>query len=562
MSYEFRSGSQTFDLPNPYSVENRVRFALGGLTAALGVALLFLVRERLLDSNWNLSSAWALGAALLLLGYAVRSISIGLLQLRFFFGRDRPLGLARQHQAGSPEAANLIETVHRGALQFKEPIGSINGLLYHLQRNLIFAPARLQEIAQAQFRIAIVVAAIVVSFLLASLLLGRSEQRQWLGLLYLILSSVTLLPAKQGAAPGSSKLPVVLFVLAILGPVVLTLAGPSLPGIGALDFLWATLCMLLLSGAGATLFFFAVRAQLAGPPPATSAHHQIAASWNGQPVQLVDELARRLQAAWREQIPNRCYRESRPDINAEQTASGNFDCTVLQETQPFPARQTPPRTIKECLADNEKRWVLYLQLFGALLVSVAFILLAAGCAYYTAERLEKSPAGAVNLLLFFFICGWVGRYCLGGAHALFGRFDYESVLYLFECAGSWTRSQIDSGNVLTGQLKTQKSLVTVDNATLTVWVVELHSVAFGKDGARSVSAMIGRHDDAKALALGLLDFSQELSVVTAPTSQKDFRKVATMAALSSSTPGLNGAGSPQLLTDAVAATVSQPPRSK
>ena len=31
VTYEYRSGSQTLELPNPYLVENQIRFVTGGL---------------------------------------------------------------------------------------------------------------------------------------------------------------------------------------------------------------------------------------------------------------------------------------------------------------------------------------------------------------------------------------------------------------------------------------------------------------------------------------------------------------------------------------------------
>src|SRR5256885_2780714 len=139
MSYEFRSDSKTLDLPNPYAVENRVRFGLAAATGGLGVALLFVVRDRL-SAGWNSSAILAMAAAIALVGHAVATTSKGLGQLRFYFGRDRPTGLAHERPAGSPDSEHLIDTVRRGALQFEEPVGPLNGLLYSLQRNLIFAP--------------------------------------------------------------------------------------------------------------------------------------------------------------------------------------------------------------------------------------------------------------------------------------------------------------------------------------------------------------------------------------------------------------------------------------
>lgn len=545
MAYEYRSGSQSLELPNPYAVENRLRFALGGVLVLVAVGLLFVARKQLTGgiSMESLGSLIPIIGAVGLLGYAVRTIAVGMSQLRFFFGRERPRSLATELPpdafGGAKDSLDLQETVRRGALQFAEPKGAINGVLYNMQQDLIYAPEPLQELAQMQFRIAMVVGGIFVAFCISMLLLGKNDYAPWVGLVYFGLSAFIALRPMRGKGDHmvvSDRLPILLVLLAVLGPIAITLVGNFLPDIQSASFVSATFAMLICTGIGTALFFLALRAQLREPPPASTSAHQMAVSMNCQPAQVVDELSRLLQQNWREQIPNRRYIAQRPEINLTGEASGSFVCDQLEETQPFPAQNATPLTFGECLASHEKKFILFLQLFGVALVLVSATLIAWGAAHTSVQSLQSNPAGAFNTLLFAGALLIVGDYCIRGAHVLFGRFDFESVLYWFELRGNYQVASLDYGNVLQDRIKTRKNLINIETATLRMWVVEVSSVAFGKDGGRIVRAMTGRKEEAKNMAEALARFAAEQSVVIAPTTAQDAAKMQAMASLGSSTP--------------------------
>lgn len=550
MAYEYRSGSQSLELPNPYAVENTIRFVLGGVLIVIAIWLLFVARRQLAGelSLDSLASLIPIAGAVGVLAYAVRLISVGMSQLRFFFGRDRPRSLASelaQDAQGAPaDGQALQETIRRGALQFSEPKGAINGMLYNLQKDLIVAPDPLQVLAQTQFRIAMVVAGIFVAFCVSMLLLSKSDHRPWIGLLYFGLAAfVALRPMRSaGQANVSDRLPILLILLAVLGPILLTLIGGLLPDISSAQFVGATFAMLICTGIGTTLFFVALRAQLHEPPPASSSNHQLALSMNCQPAQVLDELARVLQEGWREQIPNRRYILLKPEINLTGEGSGSFACDQLEETQPMPPAGATPLSLGECLANPEKKWVLFLQLFGALLILASAALIGSGAANMSIEALETDPASAFNTLLFAGALLIVGDYCFRGAHVLFGRFDFESTLYWLELRGNYQVASLDYGNVLQDRIKTRKNLVNIDTATMRMWIVEVSSVAFGKDGARLVRAMTGRKEEAQRLAESLARFAAEQSLVIAPTTAQDAARMQAMANL-----GLNQPVDPRAL---------------
>ncbi len=545
MAYEYRSGSQSFELPNPYAVENRLRFALGGVLMLVAIGLLFVAREQLAGalSLDSLASLIPIIGAIGLLAYAVRTIAVGMSQLRFFFGRERPRSLATELPpdglGSAKDSLDLQETVRRGALQFAEPKGAINGVLYNLQKDLIYAPEPLQELAQMQFRIAMVVAGVFAAFCVSMLLLGKNDYAPWIGLVYFGLSTFVALRPMRGKGDHmvvSDRLPILLVLLAVLGPIAITLVGSILPDIGSARFVSATFAMLVCTGIGTVLFFLALRAQLREPPPASTSAHQMAVSMNCQPAQVADELARVMQQNWREQIPNRRYIALRPEINLTGEASGSFICDQLEETQPFPAQNATPLTFGDCLASHEKKYILFLQLFGVALVLLSAGLIAWGAAHTSVQSLQDNPAGAFNTLLFAGALLIVGDYCIRGGHVLFGRFDFESVLYWFELRGNYQIASLDYGNVIQDRIKTRKNLINIDTATLRMWVVEVSSVAFGKDGARIIRAMTGRKEEARNVAETLARFAADQSVIIAPTTAQDAAKMQAMASLGTNMP--------------------------
>jgi len=541
MSYEYRSGSQTLEVPNPYAVENKIRFLTGGVFFLAGVSLLFLFRNRM-QGGWNVSSLIPLFFSILLLANAVSIIAHGMMQLRFFFGRDRPgtlipSELPQVNPQGQQVTSYLKEIVRRGALHFPEPQGAINGLLHHLQPDLIFAPRPLRVLAQNQFVTAITSFAILASFLVSWLLLSGQHYDQMIGAIYLLLSLIIIFkPINQnGAANPSVVLPIILVVLAVVAPVVIILRKPSTAMLGDMQFFGATFLVLLLIGVGTSIFFFALRRQLGKLPAASSSMHQLSVSMNCQPNQLYDELSRRLQEKWIEQIPNREYSNLRPDLNLSTEASGTFAVELMQETQPMSAQQTLPRTIKECWSDSKYQLVLVLQAFGAGLLIIATALITYGAWVNTFPHFFESPSALMNIILFSATFYAAGYYCFKGAHKLFGRFDFESKIYWFECNGNYQIASLDYGNVLSDRLKTRKSIVNIETATLRVWVVEIYSTAFdslsSNKWGRYATAMMGRKQDAQLLAESLAAFAQEQSIVVAPTASQDAKKAMDMARL-------------------------------
>ena len=195
----------------------------------------------------------------------------------------------------------------------------------------------------------------------------------------------------------------------------------------------------------------------------------------------------------------------------------------------MPVKSAPPTSIVECLNDAERRRVLLLQLYGLILMVGSAAALAVGAWYFTPNRISASPSSLANFDLFAGAGFLVGRYCFIGASGLFGRFDFESVLYWIECHGNYQIGNVSSGNFHSSRLHTQKNVVNMETATLRVWVVELRSVVFGKTGRRFLRSMMGRKGEAQELAESLAAFAREQSLVIAPTAQQDQQRLADVA---------------------------------
>ncbi len=119
MSYEYSSEQAQLDFPNPYRIENILWGVRASILLVCSVALMFLARKHLVvQALGSFVVPVALGVGLFVLS-AWNFVRIGQ-QLRVFFGRGQPAGLATELQADqmglSNAAKSLMQTVRQGAL--------------------------------------------------------------------------------------------------------------------------------------------------------------------------------------------------------------------------------------------------------------------------------------------------------------------------------------------------------------------------------------------------------------------------------------------------------------
>ena len=79
-------------------------------------------------------------------------------------------------------------------------------------------------------------------------------------------------------------------------------------------------------------------------------------------------------------------------------------------------------------------------------------------------------------------------------------------------------------------MNTENNVVRTEAMTLRVWRARIESVVFGKDEARQVTAMFSTEQEAKALAAQLMQFARSQSVLVAPFSGEDEKRIAALNA--------------------------------
>lgn len=532
MSYEYGSSAQGLDFPNPFRVENVFRFIAAGILVGCGVYAIFLGRSSLgahLD-GWALAPV-IVGVAMLAAG--IKHAATGLSRLRFYFGRGKPLGLAgelAEDKVGEGlNAAPLKASVRGGAISVEEPTGALNGLLYSVVRALIWAPQRIQWVAQRQFQTGLTLLIVLLGLLVSMIGVADAKDSAWLGLFFFGYTGVLLLKPLEGGAQAhasmSSRGLIVLVLVAILAPVLIHYVSSALPGLGGVDLSGLALLLLVCALVAVLVFFIAVLRQMVDRPQTTMACELATVSMNAPPNQLLVELDREMQRGWVEQIPNRRYARQLPQTVG---VSGNFSGELLEETQPMPREDMRTVNFAHALAEPRYRWLTVLSALGALYTLIGSVVLLLFVGKIGAQQIEPSiwkhlclAGGMFSLALF----------CLRAGHILWARFDFVSRLSWVEIDGTFQRSSTALGAQFTDRVRTEKEIISVNDMTLRVWVAEVDSVTFGSDSERRIVGLRGRPDLAGALRAQLQAFAADQSSVDMPTSRRDVEKIAALGAL-------------------------------
>lgn len=530
MAYDYSSESKRLELPNPYRLQNLWLWLCAVLLVTGGVVCLWWTREAMQ------AQAVQRGIAPLLAGFGLLaaglvSAGVAAKRLRFFFGRGRPRSLAPDlapgTTGGSAPASAYKDMLRQGGLSYPEPKGALDGLLYHWVPQLITAPVELQDRARRHFFNLVALVATIVSFAVSWWLLGTEASRPWIGVLYFLFGVFFLI--KPVLTDSRARLTITsvvgLVAAAILAPVLIGMLGARLPSLGAFSLSGQTAVMLGTGLAAMVLMVLAVYAQIGEPPRVQSAGEQLKLSMNVPPGLLLDELDRKLQDEWTERIPNRRYARLEPAIAPDRSA-GPFAGEIFEETQPMPLSGTAAPTLGSALSHAPHRWLVVLDLYATALTVAAL-----GMALYFVHTFDIGVAWRDNHLSLVgtsTILLLVAVFCFKSTGALWGRFNFESVLIWVELAGTYQRARVGTGNQLTGRLNTESDIVRTEAMTLRVWRSRIESVVFGKDGERHVTAMFSTAAEAKDLAAHLAAFARSQSVLVAPGSSEDQARIAAL----------------------------------
>jgi hypothetical protein len=535
MSFEFSSEGDRLNLPNPFRVENWFRFAAAALLFLGGIAALLLSRHNLV-AHHGLWAFLPLAMGIFLLGSGINYARIGMMQLRFYFGRGQPLGLSEEIQAGNQDglpqsAADLQNRMRSGALWFEEPKGALNGLLYSLIPALIYAPVPIRRLAQLQFQSGLALAATFVSFIIAAVGFDSASDRAWVALLFFGFTFFLLLkPMEQGQQATTTLSPaglIGLLLVAVFAPIAVPLVSSHLPDLSWLPLTTQTFALLVCASAAVVLFFVALVHQTVVAPKTSMGSEIATVSMNGQPKQLLDELERHLQRRWVEQIPNRRYARQTPGVAGQ---SGQFSGQLFEETQPLPREDMRRVDLKRAFTEPRYRWLVGLNAFGVALIAVAVL-----CLLWFAMTFAASPADVQSAAF-----GWatfgsamlaVGAFCLRAGHMLWARFDFLSKLIWVQFDGNFQRSRMNLGAQFSDRVRTESEVIAVHDMSVRVWVAEIDSVTFGRDHRRMIVGMRGLPDDARELRQLIEQCAHQQTIVVTPTSQRDIEKIAVANAL-------------------------------
>ena len=564
MSYEFNPDSQVFEFPNPYKVENTAIICSGAVMLIAGALTMVSVRDRLAH-GLNGGTLAVLGMSILLLLLGIGLMARAFTRLRYFFGRNRPDSLAPvvplDIDGDSATAGVYKETLRQNAITYPEPKGALNGLLYSWLPNLIFAPNVIQLAAQTQFYNFLSLLATAISFLFCWMLFGRTATNGWIGLIYGAFAFVqivrpmtkkaTVNPANVSAGVGKEAANVgvgglvLLITLAVLGPVILGMAGSHLPDLLDVSINGVLLLALACALLGCAAFGLALKNQLQAAPQAIgSARVTETLTMNAHPNKLIEELDRILMERWFNRIPNRRYTHRSPSVSGQQ---GKFSAEIFEETQPRPQPGRIAASIGHALSTPQFFWLTCLTGLATLFLIIGAIAAVLVCRHILADD------AFITLLAFAVSQIAVGMFCYGAAHILWGRFDFVSELIWVDISGSYESANVNLGNQFSGNVQTSKSVINIESMTMRVWVSEIDTVIFGKDEARQLTGMRGLQATADEMAAALKSFGETRSMVVAPTSTEDLARAQQVGAMSHLLGGAQANANNPLLTAALGA---------
>jgi hypothetical protein len=273
---------------------------------------------------------------------------------------------------------------------------------------------------------------------------------------------------------------------------------------------------------------------------------------NGPPGALLTELDRTLQDEWVEKIPNRRYARVEP-VTEGAAGSGRFAGELLEETQPMPMSGTAAVTLENALTASRHSWLVILDLYATLLTVFGVVCALVYVHGFDPSRVLRDGWGNTATIGYAAVCLALAAFCFQSAGAIWGRFNFESVLVWIELQGTWQSSRIGTGNQFNSRLQTENDVVRVEAMTLRVWRARVESVVFGKDGARQVTAMYATSQEAARLAGDLEAFAGRQSVFMAPRAAEDSHRIAALQA----TEAMLG-GAPPAHTQALAGTPDAP----
>lgn len=542
MSYEYGTGQQGLNYPNPYVLQNKFLFSKIILFSLSSLILFFLAKNDL-DKNLYSKMFIELIFSFLFIAY---TISIGLKlskQVRVFFGRGQPASLAPEvpldHVGTSNVANQLKETIRQGALIMETPTVPFSGFLYNWFKDLIIAPKEIRTLTEHVFGNIIKTCILLGCFLISSIFSYKTNASGYLGLFFIV--STCWLVITPLIKNGFNEINITLnsfwklITLSIGFPIIIIftnqLSPNFLPNLSYFNFSAQSLTILVVILLAESLNLYSLKKQLNKPDGITTSFEQKSVSFNSHPNQLLVEIERKLQDNWTATIPNRIYSKIIPQISADTT--GNFYGLVMQESQPMaPDNKNIPLSLSSVINDNKLSCLLFIETLGFLLNLGCLSFIFSSIYNLDSINLIHGLSWFPLILTFLALSSYLSRVC----HELWGRFDFESTLYIFEWQGNFNRAKMNFGNHLKDTIQSEKNIINIDNMTLRVWITQLQTVVFGhginsENNPRKIIKMVGLKEDCKNWLNHVAQFAESQSMILKPTSKDDFKNANSLSQL-------------------------------
>lgn len=531
MSFDFNQDDAIDKFPNPYRFEN-VFLAIGAAAGLAGGITTILYARKFFRIHEDKVALIVGAVAVLVLALSVKLLIQALSQMRFYLGRKFPLGLAGElavtDKGVGQGADKILETLRHRAIEFPEPKGALESLLCFLVKDLVTSPTEVRVAAVQQFRALIEMGTLLALLLVSYLVFADTSCEGFASWLYLPMSGLSLLTpfmAPDRLSPsGGNDTPVAetgdraltklvgLIVFSIMAPVLLPRVTPHV----SIAPMWLP-SALLLGGSiiSSALFFAATLCHLGSARSTDVSCEQTTIAMNCPPTQLWTAISRDFQSAWERAIPNRAYANVPPEVSRGER--GSFSGFILEETQPAPMNSSRFSTWAEAFQVPYARMLLLLGAWG-----VSMTVFCGWTAARTTEQFANMSATEISRsILVVMALGMVAALTFRTGHLLWSRIEFRSRLVWIETSGAFQTSRISVGNRFRSNVQSSSTLTRVEGATLRVWVADIVSVAFGKDGERTIIAMATADDAAKSMVNSIVVFAANQCVVPSLTAKRD-----------------------------------------
>lgn len=543
MSYEFNSADTLLnDVANPFRFENTFMLLTAALTMA-GAVDIILTAKSLFQAHSDGLAGATLGMAMVLGGVSMSALIQAMSQMRFFLGREFPLGLAGELPVTETGVGvgteQLLDTLRHRAIDFPEPKGALNGVLYSLVKDLITSPPQVQAAAVQHFQSILQMVALLISLVVSYTVFAGTAYDGMASWLYLPLSGLSLLTpfmnkerlSVDASTQETEKPPATnaalwkllsLVVFSIMAPVAIPRVLPAF----SVPPMWIAPALLLAGSiVASTLFFCALVSRLDRASHTNVSCEQTTIAMNCAPAQLWTAISRDFQTGWARTIPNRAYANVPPDVSEGER--GSFGGFIVEETQPVPTSTTQFSTWAEAAKVTSARYLMVLGAWGVACAAAASFV----GVYYAGRFAEMERMQVSRVILVVIALSVVAVLSHKVGHLLWSRMQFKSRVYWIETSGTYQTSTIAVGNQFKGYTQSSSTLTRIEDATLRVWVTDIVSVVFGKDGKRNIIAMASADSIAKGIADRLVTFAAAQSSVAMPTANHDLDRARSIGVL-------------------------------